>query len=240
MKIALITSNELRHLYFVNKISELINVDFTFLESKKKTSKSLRKTEKKYFIKLKDYSPKMDHLFINSGEINEQKTYNFLNDLALDFIFTFGCSLLKPKIFKIPRYGTINIHTGLVQNYRGVDSSMWAAYDNNFELIGSTIHYIDNTIDGGKIIDQKRIDLSKLSKDDKIDDLFIKTCISGIDLLYDNIKNILNFKNNPKNINLKSKGELYQSKDKNLQILNQAENNLANYLSSKKLSKNLR
>ena len=36
MKIALITSNELRHLYFVNKISELINVDFTFLESKKK------------------------------------------------------------------------------------------------------------------------------------------------------------------------------------------------------------
>ena len=43
-----------------------------------------------------------------------------------------------------------------------------------------------------------------------------------------------------KDSNFEYSRKLYQSKDKSLQILNQAENNLANYISSKKLSKNLR
>ena len=59
----------------------------------------------------------------------------------------------------------LNIHTGLVQYYeKGVDSSMWAARDNRFDLIGSTIHEIDSSIDGDENTFSKKLIFLTLTK----------------------------------------------------------------------------
>ena len=161
MKIILLTSNELRHLYFANRICEVLDVKLIISEAKNNFSKALYEKESNYFQKIINWSPTEDHLFLEAGEINNVSVEIKLKELSPDYIFTFGCGLLKPSIFNIPRYGCINIHTGLVQYYRGVDSAMWAIIDNRFDLIGSTIHYIDNSIDGGDIVDQRKIARSK-------------------------------------------------------------------------------
>ena len=41
---------------------------------------------------------------------------------------------------------------GIAPYYRGVDCNFWALYDNNPHLVGSTIHYLSNNIDGGDIL----------------------------------------------------------------------------------------
>ena len=228
MKIILLTSNELRHLYFANRICEVLDVKLIISEAKNNFSKDLYEKELNYFQKVINWSPTEDHLSLEAGEINNVSIEMKLKELSADYIFTFGCGLLKPSIFNIPRYGCINIHTGLVQYYRGVDSTMWAIIDNRLDLIGSTIHYIDNSIDGGAIIDQRKIDLLKLSSSDTLDDVFIKNCINGIELLVENIDNILSKKTYLKKD--KANGKLYQNKDKNNESLIKAESNLKNYL----------
>lgn len=70
--------------------------------------------------------------------------------------------------------GSVKIHTGLVEHYRGVDSTLWALYNNNTDLIGATLHYIDDSIDGGNIIDTAKI---KIKKHDNLDKLFYKTLV---------------------------------------------------------------
>ena len=101
-----------------------------------------------------------------------------------DICFGFGAPLLRRKIYSIPAEGCINIHTGLVEYYRGVDSSYWALYDENPEAIGATIHYIDDSIDGGSVIAQRNTEC--LSITDSADDVFMKTCRTGFELLADN------------------------------------------------------
>jgi len=227
MNIVLLTSNELRHLYFANRICEVLDVKLIISEAKNNFSKALYEKESNYFQKIINWSPTEDHLFLEAGEINNVSVEIKLKELSPDYIFTFGCGLLKPSIFNIPRYGCINIHTGLVQYYRGVDSAMWAIIDNRFDLIGSTIHYIDNSIDGGDIVDQRKIDLMELSNSDTLDDVFIKNCINGIELLVENIDNIISKKIYMKKD--KATGKLYQNKDKNKESLVKAESNLRNY-----------
>jgi methionyl-tRNA formyltransferase len=53
---------------------------------------------------------------------------------------------------KIPTYGTINLHSGKLPNYRGV-LAMFRAFMNDDETVHATLHYIeDGTIDTGGII----------------------------------------------------------------------------------------
>ena len=138
--------------------------------------------------------------------------------------FTFGAPLLKQQLHNMPEYGCVNIHTGLVNHYRGVDSSLWAMYDNKPELIGATLHYIDDTIDAGNIIGMSKASINKY---DTLDTLFYKSCETGFQLLFDNISDIIT--NTVKREKLKVKGKLYQNKDKNSEIVKKAEDNLRRY-----------
>ncbi|MAG26292.1 hypothetical protein CMI47_12135 [Candidatus Pacearchaeota archaeon] len=229
MNIALITSNNLRHINFAKIICEHINVKHIVFEHKAYGSESLQDKELSYFPDCVEWEPDVKHTFQYHGNVSKLLVESLLKELELDYIFTFGCGLLKPSIYNIPKYGCINIHTGLVQYYRGVDSNIWAIMDEHMDRIGSTIHYIDSSIDAGKVIDQRKLDLTTLSSSDTLDDLFIKTCILGIDLLVDNLESILENKINT--IDCKTSGKLYQNKDRNEEIVFKAEQKLKELLS---------
>ena len=138
--------------------------------------------------------------------------------------FIFGAPLLRSDIFSIPKYGCVNIHTGLVDHYRGVDSSLWAMHDNRPDLIGATLHYIDDSIDAGEIIETDIIDIDAT---DTLNTLFYKTCQVGFRLLSSNIGDIITDKVNKKVLN--NRGKLYQNKDKTDQVVACASENLRRY-----------
>ena len=52
----------------------------------------------------------------------------------------------------IPRFGILNLHSGILPQYRGVMATFWAML-NSDKHIGCTLHYIiDGTIDTGPIV----------------------------------------------------------------------------------------
>jgi methionyl-tRNA formyltransferase len=60
--------------------------------------------------------------------------------------------ILREAIIGIPRFGVINLHSGLLPAYRGVMATFWAML-NGDKTIGCTLHYIDNSdIDTGRTI----------------------------------------------------------------------------------------
>lgn len=65
--------------------------------------------------------------------------------------------ILREEAISIPRLGVINLHSGLLPNYRGVMATFRALLAGDRE-IGSTIHYItDPGIDTGDIITETRL-----------------------------------------------------------------------------------
>jgi len=70
-------------------------------------------------------------------------------------------AILKPEAIAIPVHGVINLHSGLLPDYRGVMATFWALLHGETE-IGTTLHYIsDGSIDTGDIIGNTRMPVAQ-------------------------------------------------------------------------------
>lgn len=87
------------------------------------------------------------------ANVNSEETLEDFRNFAPDLIISirFG-QILKSSLINIPRLGVLNLHSGILPNYRGIMASFWAIL-NGEEKLGTTLHYInDSTIDTGEII----------------------------------------------------------------------------------------
>ena len=89
---------------------------------------------------------------INSIEVQKQ-----LKDLNPDLIAVCHFQkILKKNIIGIPKLGCINLHPSLLPNYRGMAPQHWPIINGDQET-GITVHFIDEGVDTGNIILQKKI-----------------------------------------------------------------------------------
>ena len=63
---------------------------------------------------------------------------------------------MQGDILKYFRNKILNVHLGLSPYYKGSGTNYFALVNNKPELVGATFMFLDNTIDGGKIIHQIR------------------------------------------------------------------------------------
>jgi folate-dependent phosphoribosylglycinamide formyltransferase PurN len=117
--------------------------------------------------------------------INDEKSVSEIEILGPDVIILFGVSRIKRSLMKIPKMGVLNIHRGIVPQYRGLNSDLWAIYFGDFENIGVTVHLVDENLDTGDVVFQKKI---KLSATDKIYHLRYITTIMATELLLEALR----------------------------------------------------
>ncbi len=77
-----------------------------------------------------------------------------IHELKPDLVVNIGGRKIKKHILELSTF--INFHGGILPQYRGLDSRHWAKRNKDFDSIGITIHYMDERIDAGNIIVQKR------------------------------------------------------------------------------------
>jgi len=94
--------------------------------------------------------------------------------------------MLPKQVWKMPTYGTFNLHASLLPEYRGAAPINWAII-NGENKTGVTTFFIDEKIDTGEIILQKTCDISKEENAGKLHD---KLMYLGSELVVDTIKYI--------------------------------------------------
>lgn len=86
----------------------------------------------------------------------------FLIDLAslnADLFVVVAFRMLPDVVWKMPAYGTINLHASLLPKYRGAAPINWAIMNGESET-GVSTFFINENIDTGAIIAQKTISLN--------------------------------------------------------------------------------
>ena len=83
-----------------------------------------------------------------------------VRSLKPDFIIVVAFRMIPKKIWEIPVMGSINLHASLLQNYRGAAPINWSII-NNEKYTGVTTFYINDKIDSGDILLQKKISISE-------------------------------------------------------------------------------
>lgn len=146
------------------------------------------------------------HNTCGAGSLNESASVELIKNLKPDVIAVCGTSILKAPVISIPPMGTLNLHGGLSQHYRGVWTTMWAIYNEEPEYVGATVHYVSKGIDDGDIIFQGR---PSISPDDNHESLYVKVVKLGSELMIRAISDIE--RGSIKSNKLKAKGRLYLS-----------------------------
>ncbi|WP_406864813.1 methionyl-tRNA formyltransferase [Streptomyces sp. HUAS MG47] len=78
---------------------------------------------------------------------------------------------IPPRIYSLPRHGTLNVHDSLLPKYAGFSPLIWALINGEQE-VGVTAHMMDEVLDAGDIVDQRAVTVEPT---DTATDLFHKT-----------------------------------------------------------------
>lgn len=101
-------------------------------------------------------SEEIHHTNLPVWEIDTVNSGQGLNMIAagkpeLIISIRFGM-ILKEQVIALPEFGVLNLHSGILPDYRGIMATFWSMLNASKE-IGSTLHYIlDRGIDTGDII----------------------------------------------------------------------------------------
>ena len=181
MKVTLFTSNNHRHNYLINLLSNFCDELWVVQECKTLfTGKNYEKYQNKniieeYFNKVLEAQNKIfKKEFVNKNNKNIKTLpvlYGELNKLSLSFLedflksdiyVVFGSSYIKGELLDfLVKQKAINIHAGVSPYYRGTDCNFWALYDDNPHLVGSTIHLLSKGLDSGPMLYHAMSNLKK-------------------------------------------------------------------------------
>lgn len=101
-------------------------------------------------------------------------------------VAAFG-QILPKEILDMPKYGCINVHASLLPAYRGAAPIQWAVLDGQKES-GVTIMYMNEGLDTGDILLQKRVSLSPVETGGSLYDTL---SVMGAELLTEAIPKIV-------------------------------------------------
>jgi methionyl-tRNA formyltransferase len=90
---------------------------------------------------------------LNVDNINSSASLTALQALNADLIISirFG-GILKPPVINASKQGILNLHSGILPDYRGVMATFWSMLQQS-PVIGTSLHFIeDGTIDTGRLI----------------------------------------------------------------------------------------
>ena len=95
--------------------------------------------------------------------INHEDSLKIINSYNPDLLVSILEMKFLKKLLKLAPYGCINLHTSLLPKYRGLMPSFWVL-KNNEEYSGVSVFLVDEGIDSGPIIEQRKIHLKKLNQ----------------------------------------------------------------------------
>lgn len=187
MRIALFTSNHLRHKYVAFQVASTLELKLIISEEKSSTIeekamyskeeqqllanhfKKRNTSENAFFGSYSQFPKGVVHHSVSSGSINSQNTLDLLAAHDIDAILLFGTSIIKAPILDLYPNRIFNLHLGLSPYYKGSGTNFFPIVNNEFECLGATIHLANTKVDAGAILHQIRPD--NLEIDDTIHSL---------------------------------------------------------------------
>lgn len=138
---------------------------------------------------LKDWAKQLRIPFLVCENVNKNSFLKQVSEFNCDLFVSMSFNqIIRNPLLEVPSLGFINCHAGALPFYRGRNPLNWALINGEKEF-GITVHYIDEGIDTGDIIEQKML---PISQDDTYGTL-LETAINNCGhVLFKAIKNLFN------------------------------------------------
>ena len=114
---------------------------------------------------LKTFLAKKGVPIIKTGEdINSQESLEIIRGYSPDLLVSIlGNQIFKRNLIDLAPKGCINLHTALLPKYRGLMPTFWVL-KNNEKFTGVSVFFVDEGIDSGPILIQKKVKIGVRSQ----------------------------------------------------------------------------
>ena len=210
MRVVFLTSESVHHSYYINRIAEEHEVVRIFYQLRGTLTRPVvgtpEENEKAKSIRMADFQKADEYQIEKYGQegvsckvdetkfpvqrinlCNDESTVKAVDDLAPDVVLVYGTEVLKQPIIDTARKGIFNIHRGILPQYRGCDSDLWAMLNGEFNMIGVTTHHLVAALDAGDITFQERV---KLDRDDDTWTMLYKTNVLGTEMILETLRRL--------------------------------------------------
>lgn len=136
--------------------------------------------------KVKEKALELGLHVIDVDDLHSQKFQNQIAALMPDLLVVVAFRILPSSILDIPKIGSINLHASLLPKYRGAAPIHWAVINGEKET-GCTIFFLNEKVDTGEIINQKKIEIGPM---ETTGDVYNKLMLMGAVLLQESIHKI--------------------------------------------------
>lgn len=125
---------------------------------------------------LKEWAIKLNVPFIPCKNVNEKNFIDKISTFSADILVSMSFNqILKSDIINLCSHGFINCHAGALPFYRGRNPLNWAII-NDESSFGITVHFVDEGIDTGDIIKQKKYPITVSDNYASLLDIAISEC----------------------------------------------------------------
>nr|WP_298789358.1 methionyl-tRNA formyltransferase [uncultured Allomuricauda sp.] len=135
---------------------------------------------------VKQYAEKHRLKVLQPTNLKDEDFLKELKSLHANLQVVVAFRMLPKAVWQMPEYGTFNLHASLLPQYRGAAPINWAIINGETET-GVTTFFIDDKIDTGKIIQQKRV---KILPEDNAEALHDRLKEVGAQLVIETCKQI--------------------------------------------------
>ena len=142
--------------------------------------------QKLYQSPVKVYAEQMGIPVLQPVKLKDEAFVEALKALAPDVQIVVAFRMLPEVVWRLPKYGTFNLHASLLPNYRGAAPINWAII-NGEKQTGVTTFFIDEKIDTGAIIAQA---VTPIDTHETAGTLHDKLMLQGADLVLKTVDSI--------------------------------------------------
>ena len=111
------------------------------------------------FTPVKEFAQKHSIPVLQPESLRDPQFISTLANLAPDLFIIVAFRILPKEVYSIPTKGSFNLHASLLPKYRGAAPINWAIINGEKES-GVTTFFLQDKVDTGNIILQKRIPIS--------------------------------------------------------------------------------
>lgn len=148
-------SEKMKKTYDIFGASFFIHYGTKFLMSKLNSNKSVKNILAKHNVPLVEIE----------GNINKPENLDRIREYEPDLLVSIGGNqIFKRPLLDLAPKGCLNLHTALLPKYRGLMPSFWVLRHNE-KYTGVSVFFVDEGIDSGPILVQKKVEIGNRSQE---------------------------------------------------------------------------
>ena len=171
MNLVVLTTGTLHHRFFIRAIQTVAPLARVFVESEPRTRPAFETAHP--FEQTRDHyeaeqwfggtPPALETLAPSESfaNLNAPEAVRAIAAAKPDALIVFGTGRLSESVIELCPRAALNLHGGNPEEYRGLDTHLWAIYHSDFPALVTTLHRLAPKLDTGDIIQTLPLPLAR-------------------------------------------------------------------------------